>query len=134
MLDVDPITNPQTGVNPVGDGDELFFVDNDAAGFQLLLLPRKRNVLSGWDFTGLVSYAELSYGNPAQAGSFGALFGEGDRRLSLGGTMQYLQNLSFNLTYNFFFGDPEATIGDSFQRQNPFVDRDYLAFNAKYQF
>jgi hypothetical protein len=134
VLDVDPITNPQTGVNPVGDGDELFFVDNDAAGFQLLLLPRKRNVLSGWDFTGLVSYAELSYGNPAQAGSFGALFGEGDRRLSLGGTMQYLQNLSFNLTYNFFFGDPEATIGDSFQRQNPFVDRDYLAFNAKYQF
>lgn len=134
VLDVEPLTDPQPGVTPQGDGDELFFVDNQAAGFQFLLLPRKRNVLSGWDFQGMLSYAELSYGNPAQSGSFGALFGEGDRRLSVGGTMQYLQNLSFGLTYNFFFGDPEATIGESFQRQNPFVDRDYLAFNAKYQF
>ncbi|WP_084191323.1 DUF1302 domain-containing protein [Algiphilus aromaticivorans] len=134
VLDVDPIRNPQPGIEPAGDGDELFFVDNDAAGFQFLVLPGRRNVISGWDFTGLLSYADLTYGNPAQSGSFGALFGEGDRRLSVGGTMQYLQNLSLGLTYNFFFGDPEATIGESFQRQNPFVDRDYLSFNAKYRF
>ncbi|MHA7834962.1 MAG: DUF1302 family protein, partial [Algiphilus sp.] len=134
VLDVEALKNPQEGIQPAGDGDELFFIDNDAAGFQFLVLPRKRNVFSGWDMGGTLSYAELTYGNPAQAGSFGALFGEQDRRLTLGVNMQYLQNLQVGLAYNFFFGDPTETIGQSFQATNPFTDRDYLALDIKYGF
>ncbi|WP_421717789.1 DUF1302 domain-containing protein [Algiphilus sp.] len=134
VLDVDRLTNPQDGINPKGNGDDLFFIDNDAAGFQFLVLPRKRNVFAGWDMGGTISYAELTYGNPAQAGSFGALFGEQDRRLTLGVNMQYLQNLQIGLAYNFFFGDPTETIGQSFQATNPFADRDYLALDIKFGF
>lgn len=135
VLDVDPLTDPQPGIIPDGEGDELFF-DKESAGFQLLMLPRKRNFITGWDLSGTLSYAELSYGHPAQAGSFGALFGEGDRRLSVGGSMQYLQNFQIGMSYNMFFGDPMERIGgdDSLVRANPFVDRNYLTVNAKYQF
>lgn len=135
VLDVDPLTDPQPGIIPDGDGDELFF-DRQSAGFQLLMLPRKRNVISGWDLSGTLAYSELTYGHPAQAGSFGALFGEGDRRLSVGAGMQYLQNFQINMSYNWFFGDVEKRIGgdDSLVRANPFVDRNYLTLNASYQF
>ena len=134
VLDVEPLTDPQPGIIPQGDGDEIFF-DEQSAGFQLLVLPRKRNVFSGWDLSGTLSYAELTYGNPAQAGSFGALFGEGDRRLSVGAGLQYLQNLQFSVSYNMFFGDPTDRIGGegSLVRANPFVDRNYLTFNIQYQ-
>ena len=132
VLDVDPLTDPQPGIIPQGDGDTLFF-DEESAGFQFLVLPRKRNVLSGWDLSGTLSYAELTYGDPAQAGSFGALFGEGDRRLGVGASMQYLQNFSIGMMYNFFFGNPNDFIR-GFVRSNPFVDRDYLSINAQYQF
>lgn len=136
-LDVDPLTEEeaQDGVEPVGDGTVAFFSE-EAAGFQLLMLPRRRNVLSGWDLSGTLSYAELTYGHPVQAGAFGALFGEGDRRLTLGASMQYLQNFQLGVSYNWFFGDPDDRIGgsDSLVRANPFTDRDYLTVTAKYQF
>ena len=45
----------------------------------------------------------------------------------------FASGLSF-LAYNFFFGDPTETIGQSFQATNPFADRDYLALDIKFGF
>jgi hypothetical protein len=81
-----------------------------------------------------VSLGMIVKGNPSMPGAFGAFGGAGDLRLSVGGSLQYLQNLQLSLSYSFFFGNPEQYVGQSFIKQNPFVDRDYLAFSAKYTF
>lgn len=121
----------QPGIAVVGNGDELFYSRN-AWGFQLLALPTKRNIIGGWDMTTPISFSWLVKGNPSIPGSFGALYGEGDKRLSVTTNFQYLQNLQFGVGYNFFFGDANAYIGNSFLKQNPYTDRDYLAINLKY--
>ena len=112
-------------------GDELFY-DKSASAIQMLIQPKGRNVFSGWDIATPINFAWLIDGTPSTPGVFGALYGEGDMRASLGITGQYLQNFELSLTYNAFLGDPEKNIRNSLLRANPYVDRDYLAFVAKY--
>lgn len=128
--DVDSI-EAQPGLIPVGNGDELFN-DKSSSGYQVLALGKKRNLLDGWDLLTVFSTAEIVKGNPSMSGAFGSLYGEGDQRVSLGTGLQYLQNLEFGVSYNWFLGDAEQGIRDSIVKQNPFVDRDYLTFNVKY--
>lgn len=112
-------------------GSALFY-DKDSAAFQMLILPKGRNVFSGWDIGTPVTIAWLVDGTPSTPGVFGALYGEGDQRLSVGLTAQYVQNLEFSLNYNAFFGDPEKKIRNSTLRANPYADHDYLALSVKY--
>ena len=121
------------GLIAVGSGDTLFY-NRNSWGFQLLTIWTKRNILPGWDFSAPISAGTIVKGNPEMAGAFGALYGEGDQRLSIGGSMQYLQNMQVGVTYNMFFGDAGRTIGNSTLKQNPYVDRDYVTFNIKYDF
>jgi hypothetical protein len=127
---VDPVqTRP--GIIAVGNGDSLFY-DRNSWGAQTLLIPGKSNVINGWDLSMPLSLGMLVKGNPAMPGAFGALAGAGDLRLSVGASMQYLQNLQFSLSYSFFFGNAEQNVGQSFIKQNPYVDRDYIALSIKY--
>ena len=112
-------------------GSQLFY-DKDSWAFQTLILPKGRNVFSGWDIGTPITIAWLVDGTPSTPGVFGALYGEGDQRLSVGVTAQYVQNLEFALNYNAYFGDPEKTIGNSSLRANPYTDHDYLALSVKY--
>lgn len=129
---VDPVkTRP--GIIAVGNGDSLFY-DRNSWAFQTLMIPGRSNVINGWDLSTPLSLGMLVKGNPSMPGAFGAFSGAGDLRLSAGGSMQYLQDLQFSLTYNFFFGDPNKNVGQSFIKQDAYTDRDYLAFSIKYQF
>lgn len=121
----------EPGLIPVGDGRQLFN-DKTSWGYQILALAKKRNIIDGWDFLTTFSTAEIVSGNPSMSGAFGSLFGEGDQRVSLSVGVQYLQNLEFGVGYNWFLGDPDIGIRDSIVKQNPYVDRDYLSFNIKY--
>ena len=130
VLDVEA-GKSQPGVILVGDGKRLFY-NRNAWGFQMVALPTKRNVLRGWDLTMPINLGWLVQGTPSSPGVFGALYGEGDLRVSVGASFQRLQNLQIGLNYNLFFGDPNKSIGDSFLRQNPYTDRDYISLNIKY--
>jgi hypothetical protein len=112
-------------------GDELFY-DKSASAIQMLIMPKGRNVFSGWDISTPINFAWLIDGTPSTPGVFGALYGEGDMRASFGVTGQFLQNFELSLSYNAFLGDAEKNIRNSLLRANPYVDRDYLAFSAKY--
>lgn len=128
----DPVkTRP--GIIAVGNGDVLFY-DHNSWAFQTLFIPGRSNVINGWDLAVPVSFGMIVKGNPSMPGAFGALAGAGDMRLSAGASMQYLQNLQFSLSYSFFFGNPDQNVGQSFVKQNPYSDRDNLAFSVKYQF
>jgi hypothetical protein len=112
-------------------GSQLFY-DKAALGFQALILPKGRNVFPGWDIGTPIAIGWLVDGTPSTPGVFGALYGEGDQRLSVGITAQYVQNLEFALNYNAFFGDPAKNIRNSTLRANPYADHDYLSLSIKY--
>lgn len=121
----------EPGIIPVGDGGELFN-DRKAWGYQSLLLLTGRNIVPGWDLKNSLAWAHAVNGSPSTNGDFGPLFGEGDRRLTLSGGVQYLQNLEFSVGYNLFFGNPRKGIRGSIVKQNPVSDRDYVTFTVKY--
>lgn len=112
-------------------GNELFY-DRNSWAFQTLILPKGRNVFAGWDVGTPVTIAWLVDGTPSTPGVFGALYGEGDQRLSVGITAQYVQNLEFAVNYNAFFGDSAKSIGRSNLKANPYADHDYVSLSVKY--
>jgi hypothetical protein len=131
VQDFEPIKG-EPGIEPEGDGDVLF-TDDKSTGMQMLALGKKRNAFPGWDLLTTFTYGEIFKGNPPITGAFGALFGEGDRRVSLNVGVQYLQNFEVGLGYTWFMGDGDARMHDSYVvPQNPFVDRDYMSLNIKY--
>ena len=111
-------------------GNVLFYDEHASAG-QVLILPKGRNVFPGWDIGTPISLALLQ-GTPSTPGVFGALYGDGDFRWSVGMTAQYIQNLEFALSYNAFEGDVNKHINNSTLKANPYVDHDYLALSIKY--
>lgn len=133
-LYVDKVLDPiqrENGVEPVGDGTELFY-DQHAWAYQMLILPKGRNIVPGWDIGTPIAFAHAAQGYASTAGTFGSLFGEGDRRIGLSVTAQYLQNLEFAVGYNWFLGNPRALVKDSPIPSNPVADRDYATFTIKY--
>lgn len=130
----------EPGIIPVGNGKQLFG-NRNSLGFQFLSYLNKRNILPGIDFKTTVTFGEIAKGNPALSGAFGPIYGEGDRRLGLGFSAQYLQNFEAGISFQKFFGDAgklirggagESQVGGSTLSQNPYADRDYIALNFKY--
>ncbi|NGY04464.1 DUF1302 domain-containing protein [Solimonas terrae] len=121
------------GLFPVGDGDKPFYSRTSYA-FQTLMIPTRRNAFPGWNLSVPISFGMLVKGTPAMAGAFGALYGDGDTRLSVGVTADSINSLTVGVAYNMFFGDASKTIGHSTLPANPFVDHDYATFNVKYSF
>lgn len=139
VYDVDPFPE-EPGIIPVGNGDELF-TNRNSLGYQFLSYLTKRNIVPGFDFKTTVSWGAIEQGNPSLSGAFGPIYGEGDRRLGIGFSTQYLQNLEVGITYQKFIGDAtsvqraganESPAGGSNLSQNPYADRDYVALNVKY--
>ena len=62
----------------------------------------------------------------------GWLLGETPLIPGLSITAQYLQNLEFAVGYNWFLGNPSATVKDSPIPSNPVADRDYITLSIKY--
>jgi hypothetical protein len=125
--DCDPGKAPEDYLE---SGNTLFYDEHAAAG-QVLVLPKGRNVFPGWDIGTPISLATMQ-GTPSTPGVFGALYGDGDFRWSVGITAQYIQNLEFALSYNAFEGDVNKHINRSTLKANPYVDHDYLALSIKY--
>ncbi|HSW12489.1 MAG TPA: DUF1302 family protein [Solimonas sp.] len=113
-------------VDAVG-GSEQLTNDKKAYGYSLIATLNYRNVLQGWDLAVPVTWAHLPEGRPAMAGAFGSLYGEDDRRASIGTRFTYLQKLEVGLSYNAFLGSPDL-------QDRPYADRDYAALNLKYSF
>ncbi|MEQ1439062.1 DUF1302 family protein [Fontimonas sp. SYSU GA230001] len=130
VADVEPIQR-FNGQEPRGDGKVMFY-DDKAWAYQLLMLPKGRNVVAGWDLGTPISFAHAVDGQASTAGTFGSLFGEGDMRASLGITAQYLQNLEIAIAYNWFMGKSSATVKDSPIPSHPVSDRDYATLSIKY--
>ncbi|MDP3859458.1 MAG: DUF1302 family protein [Stagnimonas sp.] len=122
----------QPGIIPVGDGKQLFG-NRNAWGFQTLVQGTTRNVLPGWDLKSSMTFGALVKGNPSISGQFGPLYGEGDQRLGVGLGLQYLQNFEVGINYQKYFGNADRVMrGSPVVFQNPYADRDYIAFNIKY--
>ena len=139
LYDVDPLKE-EPGLIPVGNGDEPF-TNRNAWGYQFLSFATKRNLLPGYDFKTTLTWGQAVKGNSSLAGALGPIFGEGDQRLGVGFSTQYLQNLEVGVSYQMFFGDAErvqrgcaceSPAGGSNIPQNPYADRDYLTLNFKY--
>ncbi len=139
VYDVEPFPE-EPGIIPVGDGAQLF-TNRNSLGYQFLSFLNKRNVVPGYDFKTTLSWGAIEQGNPSLSGAFGPIYGEGDRRLGIGFSTQYLQNLEVGISFQKFFGDParvqrsganDSPVGGSNLPQNPYADRDYVALNVKY--
>jgi len=130
---IHPFTTVKNPIQPTGNGQDLFFSKN-AWGYEMLALPKNHNVFPGWDLSYPVSFSAIAKGNPSMAGAFGALFGEGDQRFSVGLGTTYLDNLEIGLSYNFFFGDSTKTIRGSDLHEHPYTDRDNATISVKYEF
>lgn len=122
---------PSPGIEPLGDGRSLFYSKN-SWGFETLIIPTKHNFISGWDLSMPISYSMIVIGNPSLAGAFGALYGQGDKRLGVGISMQYLQNFKVSLGYSMFFGNVNKLIKQSTLHANPYVDRNYASLSLSY--
>ena len=116
------------------DGGQSPFFSKHSLGYEMLILPGNHNVFPGWDFTYPIAFQGIAMGNPEMAGAFGATFGEGDQRVSVGLGATYLDNLEFGVAYNFFLGSAEKTIRGSELHERPYTDRENATFSVKYEF
>lgn len=84
-------------------------------------------IFEGWDLTVPISYQSQIRGR-AMVGTFGG--GQGDSRLSIGATFVRKSNLSVNVTYTNYLGNPSVDA----LRYHPLADRDQLSMTMKYSF
>lgn len=112
------------GVSSVDGGAKLAYSKN-ASALQVLVTPTWPNVFTGWDMSVPISYSQMIHGMPS--GDSLNLVGKGDKRFSIGAQFTYLNNLELGFSINQFLGSPDLT-------HRPLTDRDYIAFNAKYNF
>lgn len=112
-------------VSSVPSGRKLANSKN-ASAFQVLVTPSWPNVFSGWDLSVPIGYAQMIHGKPS-GDSLGSLTGKGDKRFSIGAQFTYLNNLQLGVSLNHFNGPANL-------EQRPLTDRDYVAFNVKYNF
>lgn len=130
VFGVDQI-HPPRGIEPVDDGRSLMG-SKTAWGLEVLAIPKNHNVFPGIDISYPVSFSTIFKGNPAQAGVFGALYAEGDQRLTFGLGATYLDNLEVGVGYNVFLGAAGRSIRGSQLLQHPYTDRDNVTFSIKY--
>jgi len=109
------------------NGSEQLYNDKMAWAFSLLASFSYQNVFPQWDLSVPVIFQMLPSGRPAVAGSFGSLYGDDDRRASIGTRFVYLQKFEVGASYN-------AYLGSGNLRDRPYADRDYAAIDLKYSF
>ncbi|MGF6282792.1 DUF1302 domain-containing protein [Pseudomonas silensiensis] len=93
-------------------------------GYSFAYINRYLGVFDGWDMTVPIAWNQGVKGSGVIQSS--GLLNEGDKRLSVGSSLIYLDNLEIGVKYNMFFGD----VNDPSQ----LADRDFVTLNAKYSF
>lgn len=105
--------------------DKLLFGSYGLA-FQALLSSTYPGIIENWELGTTVAYSRQLKGRTL----LGGVGGEGDHRLSLGGTMTYKRNFQVGLTYLGYYGD--ASLDPI--RYRGLTDRDQLSLTMKYSF
>ncbi|HQZ01936.1 MAG TPA: DUF1302 family protein [Thauera sp.] len=118
---------PGAGASTAGAplNDQLLFGSYGLA-FQALLSSTYPGIIENWELGTTVAYSRQLKGRTL----LGGVGGEGDHRLSLGGTMTYKRNFQVGLTYLGYYGD--ASLDPIRSRQ--LTDRDQLSLTMKYSF
>ena len=111
------------GLTP--ESDQLYFGSYGLA-FQALLSSTYPGIIENWELGTTVAYSRQLKGRTLLGGAGG----EGDHRLSLGGTMTYKRNFQVGLTYLGYYGD--ASLDPI--RYRGLTDRDQLSLTMKYSF
>ena len=116
------ITNSY-GLTP--ENDSLYFGSYGMA-FQALLSSTYPGIIENWELGTTLAYSRQLKGRTL----LGGVGGEGDHRLSVGGTMTYKRNFQVGLTYLGYYG--EANLDPI--RYRGLTDRDQLSLTMKYSF
>lgn len=110
-------------VNEVDDGGlSALAFDRDAQFGQFNVTLTYPSVFVGWDMDVPFTYGRSFNQSPVSTFGFG---GDGDSRASIGSVFKYLNNLEVGVTYNAYLGSPDVVA-------RPLADRDFVAFNVKY--
>lgn len=108
-------------------GNRTLANSKNSWGFEGVATLHYFRVLPGWDVAIPLTFEMIAKGNPAMAGAFGGMAGEGDQRIGLAANFTYLNNLQVGVGYNIFLGTPNL-------KEHPFADRDFAGFSIKYSF
>ncbi len=103
-----------------------FYQTKTATAYTLQVSLEYPGLFSGWDLDVPVSFSHVIDGKTPLQGAIAG--GQGDRRLSVGTTFKYLNNLELDLNYVAYLGEA------SMRRNRQLTDRDELTFSAKYSF
>jgi hypothetical protein len=104
--------------------------DRNSLAYTLGLALKYTAVRPGWDLAVPLDWSHQLHGNPGLQGWNSGLQGENDRRVALGVTLTYQQNLSLGLRLVHFLG--KADVRDHGLRT--LVDRDFIALTASCYF
>lgn len=125
-----------TGVDSVKSGGKSynkyridtadFYQSKTATAYTLQVGLEYPGIFSGWDLDVPFNFSHVIDGKTPLQGALGG--GQGDRRLSVGTTFKYLNNLELDLNYVAYMGKP------SFRMARDVTDRDELTFSVKYSF
>ena len=107
------------------ESDSLYFGSYGMA-FQALLSSTYPGIIENWELGTTLAYSHQLKGRTI----LGGVGGQGDHRLSVGGTMTYKRNFQVGLTYLGYYG--EANLDPI--RYRGLTDRDQLSLTMKYSF
>ena len=113
--------------NEPDNRSKVLTYSKDAVGTSFLFLTDRKNIFNGWDLQIPIAASMMLNNQSSLLSGFGPLMGSSDKRLSIGANFTYLQKLTLGVTYSGYFGTPDLSA-------NPYADRDYLGFTAKYNF
>lgn len=107
----------------------------DAGAYQFMIQPGYRQVFPGWDVAFSLIHAQQFKNRAPVSGALGSLFGEGDKRVSVGPNFKYLSNLELQLLYTGYYGSAKSgSAAGEFAHARPLADRSYVSVSAKYSF
>ncbi len=105
--------------------------DKNATALNLNLTLSYNSIFPGWDLEIPIDWMHQLRGNPAmQTGSNSGLFGQGDRRISVGAKFTYMQNLELAVQLVQYLGAAD----NEFSSYRPMADRDFIGFSVNYRF
>ena len=127
----DPDARRVPGLTAGPMNSDLFFGSHGLA-FQALLSSTYPGIIENWELGTTVAYSRQLKGRTI----LGGVGGQGDHRLSLGGTMTFKRNFQVGLTYLGYYGD--ANLGrlgiEKVKNFRGLTDRDQLSLTMKYSF
>lgn len=104
--------------------------DKNSMAYALGLTLKYTGLFPGWDLAVPIDWMHQLRGNPAMQGWTSGLLGENDRRVSLGATFSYKQNLELGMKLAHYLGKPDWHD----HSYHALVDRDFIALTVSFHF